>query len=508
MSAFAVIIFIVICVVATLKPIRRARAGVKDPNNQKSGSISAHQYPVIDVYLTSADIHEMVRFWQAADPTSQTSDTKATQRHPGWSTIKAFNELLREKVVSVDPLGIVKCEGVWLRPSGAVIVVPVDADPNETLGKVLQTEEGGRRASHVYLSRQDVLDLEHHSFYIAINHGYNVRHVEDRYPGWSWEELHGALKKSNLMHRRSQQEPSPRHLPDGYVGVLISRSGEVVLDDGSLIHPAKELSWQRQGIWRLSEHCVIRGYQKWSSVIVHAPHTSTHIPNSIRAELLLDDVEVSKELEAITDGGVLKTIDHLLAEKAPTIVTASMSRLVFDPERFPENDEMEQTGMGLVYTKCSNGRQLREIPAPSRLNWYRNQHQAYTESLERVVDGALRSAGAAIIIDLHSYPKEPQHHEDSSRPRPEICIGTDPYHTPDWLKDLVLEIFNPEFEVIINTPYSGAYVPGKFYKTNPKVVSVMIEVRRDVLEPRTKEVASLITMLYNMALVKISKTRA
>ncbi len=342
-----------------------------------------------------------------------------------------------------------------------------------------------RSEPHIYLSRQDVSDLAHHNVCTQFDSRHRRRHVAHRYPGWSWEEIHDALQQSGHLRRHGNQAVPSLHLPEGFIGVLINRVGEVVLDDGSLVHPAREQSWARQDGRRLSEHCAFRGFAAWSPVIVHAPHTSLHIPASVRAELLLDDEGIRNELATMTDAGVAEVLDYLNAlpaEVRPAIVAALMSRLVFDPERFPAGDEMEAVGMGLVYTHRADGTLLRSEITPERLEWYRAQHRAYTESLERVVDSTLERFDTAVIIDLHSYPRDPLGYEDSTRPRPEVCIGTDAFHTPQWLLDATEAALTARFETAVNTPFAGAYVPGRFYRRDPRVHSVMLEFRRDTLE--------------------------
>jgi N-formylglutamate deformylase len=500
MSTVIAIAAAVVCAVAVVVILGSFWAAIGNPENWKAGAPDVRKVARRDVFLSRDDIIEIAKFgWAMAGSSGNAPDTMAAQRYPGWSTLGAFDALHRERVISMSPDDVVECAGVWLRPSGSVILVPVGIDQGEVLGRVLQEVEEGGRASRVYLSRQDVYDLAHHNFYIPINRGYHHRHVERRYPGWSWEELHGALRRSGHLQRCDQREVSARHLPEGSIGVLISRAGEVVLDDGSLVHPAREHSWERQDGWRLSEHCAFRRHVTWSPVIIHAPHTSLHVPTSVRTELLLDDEGLYSELAAMTDFGVAEVLDRLSSEKRPEIVVATMSRLVFDPERFPVGDEMEAVGMGFVYTRRADGTPLRSELVPERLEWYRSQHRAYTESLERVVDGTLERFGAAMIIDLHSYPKEPLGYEDSTRHRPQVCVGTDAFHTPDWLQALAVEVFGGSLEVVVDTPFSGAYVPGRFYKSDQRVASVMLEVRRDVLAERAEEFATMLSTFCDRA---------
>jgi len=65
--------------------------------------------------------------------------------------------------------------------------------------------------------------------------------------------------------------------------------------------------------------------------------------------------------------------------------------------------------------------------------------------------------------------------------RPEICIGTDAYHTPAWLCDAAVQLFEEAgFTTAINHPFAGALVAGGFYQNDKRVVAMMIEVRRDL----------------------------
>jgi len=65
--------------------------------------------------------------------------------------------------------------------------------------------------------------------------------------------------------------------------------------------------------------------------------------------------------------------------------------------------------------------------------------------------------------------------------RPDICIGTDPFHTPVALRETLVSAFASEgFRVAVDAPFSGALVPARHYLRNPRVQSVMVEVNRRV----------------------------
>jgi hypothetical protein len=63
--------------------------------------------------------------------------------------------------------------------------------------------------------------------------------------------------------------------------------------------------------------------------------------------------------------------------------------------------------------------------------------------------------------------------------RCQICIGTDDFHSPSWLVEFLTTAFATRgFDVDVNRPFSGTFVPMDFYRRNPQVFAVMIEVNR------------------------------
>jgi len=148
---------------------------------------------------------------------------------------------------------------------------------------------------------------------------------------------------------------------------------------------------------------------------------------------------------------------------------------------------MSKVGMGMVYRKTSGGRQLRQRLCDSEIDllkrYYDKHHQLLTDSVKR----ELVSTGRALIIDCHSFPNKPMPcNSDQATPRPDICIGTDLFHTPEALTDAAASYFRDSgFSVGINTPFSGSIVPMEFYGSNPHVHSIMIEVNRSLYMEET-----------------------
>jgi len=101
--------------------------------------------------------------------------------------------------------------------------------------------------------------------------------------------------------------------------------------------------------------------------------------------------------------------------------------------------------------------------------------------LSSAVENAIECYGRCLIIDCHSYPQTALPYEASSdADRPDICIGTDEYHTPKQLADWLVNAFaRSGRSVSLNSPFSGSLVAQGYYHLDKRVESVMIEVRRD-----------------------------
>ena len=106
--------------------------------------------------------------------------------------------------------------------------------------------------------------------------------------------------------------------------------------------------------------------------ILHVPHSSTVIPRAVRDRIVLDDDALDAELTAMTDAHtdlLARRISESVRGRRPWSFVNRLSRLVVDPERFPDEREvMNSVGMGAVYTRTSTGKRLRadEPGAPGR----------------------------------------------------------------------------------------------------------------------------------------------
>jgi N-formylglutamate deformylase len=87
-----------------------------------------------------------------------------------------------------------------------------------------------------------------------------------------------------------------------------------------------------------------------------------------------------------------------------------------------------------------------------------------------------------LIVDGHSFPSVALPYElDQSEYRADICIGTDPFHTPSFVRDATVAAAEKAgYSVTINTPFSGALVPLASYRSDHRILSLMIEVNRRI----------------------------
>ena len=223
-----------------------------------------------------------------------------------------------------------------------------------------------------------------------------------------------------------------------------------------------------------------------TETVFHIPHSSVSIPDEFRDDFCLSDTELSEEIRLMTDwhtselfGGSVQALGKA--------VEFPVSRLLVDPERFPNDDEesMSKVGMGVLYTLTSHGEPLRHTnmaQGERRKRLIDEFYHPHHTKLQEITEQALDKAGQALIIDCHSFPSIPLPYEPEQDPeRPDICLGTDQFHTPLWLLDKLRGAFEKQgYDVQVNKPFAGTLTPLRFYRSDKRVSSIMIEVNRSL----------------------------
>jgi N-formylglutamate amidohydrolase len=216
-------------------------------------------------------------------------------------------------------------------------------------------------------------------------------------------------------------------------------------------------------------------------IVGHVPHAGIHVPPRERAGLLLDDPALAAELLRMTD----RHTDRLYAwirGLGGSMIVNRVSRVVVDPERFPDDaaEPMAAAGQGAVYLRTSGGALLRDDDPRERARLMARWYIPYHAALTGLVEASLTAFGRCLVIDGHSFASVPLPAEPDQDPaRPDVCLGTDPVHTPRRLVAALREALEADgFRVAVDRPFAGVLVPLRWYGADARVTGVMLEVRR------------------------------
>jgi N-formylglutamate deformylase len=216
-------------------------------------------------------------------------------------------------------------------------------------------------------------------------------------------------------------------------------------------------------------------------LFLHLPHASTVIPKDCRGDFLVSVEALAAEQLRLED----RFTDELFGAGWPAAQSwrAPVSRLVVDVERFRSDDRepCAAVGMGAVYVRGTRGQALRRPDPDRREVLLKTYYDPHHRACEEATAQALGSWGRCVVLDAHSYPKGPLPTQRPDAPQPEIGLGTDAFHTPPALRELAQKYFADHgLEVGLDEPFNGTFVPTCFWRQEPRVHSLMVEVRRDL----------------------------
>ena len=213
-----------------------------------------------------------------------------------------------------------------------------------------------------------------------------------------------------------------------------------------------------------------------TNLILHIPHSSDKIP--FDTGYVVDRKVLDQEIIKLTDWYT----DDLFLFEDSIIVKADFSRIFCDTERFSDDSQevMAKYGMGVLYEKSDDGSVIREINTKLREDILNNYYWPHHEKLNQAVEEQLESNKKALIVDCHSFPSSPLIRDlNQEKNRPDFNIGTDSFHTPDYLIEKSKEFFkNKGYTLGVDWPYSGSIVPLKHYHRSKNVESIMLEINR------------------------------
>ncbi len=214
-------------------------------------------------------------------------------------------------------------------------------------------------------------------------------------------------------------------------------------------------------------------------ITVNIPHSSIYIPKNITFSIPDDSVKYEALLMADLFTDELIEDSHQIET-----IKANVSRIVVDTERFVDDNQevASQFGMGVIYTKTHDGKQLKKVPTNTEKEELLHKfYYPHHLKLEQHVQQNLEHYHKALIIDLHSYPTAIDILGIGEKNTPDICIGFEEPHCDPKLLTIITNFCKDNgLSYELNNPFSGAIVPLSFYKKNTNVVSFMLEIKKSL----------------------------
>ncbi|WP_299367392.1 N-formylglutamate amidohydrolase [uncultured Tateyamaria sp.] len=235
--------------------------------------------------------------------------------------------------------------------------------------------------------------------------------------------------------------------------------------------------------------------EKRSSCVVFAsPHSGRDYPWSFLRRTQLDEKTIRSSEDAFVD----RLFDVAPQFGAP-LLTAGAPRAFVDLNR--SSDELDPaliegvrrqghnpriaSGLGVIPRVVANGRviyrgKLSRREADRRIDLY---WHPYHHMLQKLLDGAHRSHGQAVLIDCHSMPHEAMDGiARSGMARPDVVLG-DRFGAASGgeIVDIVEAAFTSAgFTVARNAPFAGAYVTQAYGRPSRNQHAVQVEIDRSL----------------------------
>lgn len=207
--------------------------------------------------------------------------------------------------------------------------------------------------------------------------------------------------------------------------------------------------------------------KKKLEVIMHFPHSSLDLPESIYKYSYLDKDELNKLTLKMGDVLLLELFKYWDFEQ----VIAKYSRLYVDVEKYWNLDKeiMSKYGMGAIYTKDLYERKLHKCN-DDFIREAKDYYDSYHNNLKEKCKGR-----DVLILDIHSFNDE-MANVFSEGPYPDICIGYNDNDKDDELISLIHKwCIDNNVSYMDNYPYSGSM---SIDNKDNRIISIMLEINK------------------------------
>jgi formiminoglutamase len=209
----------------------------------------------------------------------------------------------------------------------------------------------------------------------------------------------------------------------------------------------------------------------------------------LRQRMLLSDFAIKSSSDLFTD--------QIFSVPNAYIVKANISRLVADPNRAPDDIEMEShlCAEGVVVSIDENGKLIYRKPPSEKMISERvaKYHADFHAQIDRI------TSKVKFLIDGHSmWSRGMAKKVDAGKMRADICLGNRDFTTCSRVDTLkIYEFFKKQnFSVALNQPYSGKFILGS-HCSRKGLPGVQVEFSRKLymhektLRPRQKDLKKL-----------------
>lgn len=225
-------------------------------------------------------------------------------------------------------------------------------------------------------------------------------------------------------------------------------------------------------------------------LIVASPHSGRDYPDWFLRQTQLSESQLRSSEDAYVDQLVAPALAAgavtLTARVPRSVVDLNRARDELDPqavdgaEARPGNARM-LAGLGVIPRVVSHGRVILDRPIPQAEAERRLTElwQPYHDALSGLMNAAVARFGVAVLLDMHSMPREALGHLD---PRPQVVVGDRHGRSAGgWLREGLRSALVAEgLALRMNAPFAGAYIAAAYGEPGAGRHVLQIEVDRSL----------------------------